>query len=268
MNERVAAVTGGRRGIGRAVAYALADAGFDVIILDLVEDAETAATLEGIENRGRRGASVVADIAAVDDHTNTAEAIFSKFGTLTCLVNNAGVLVAKRGNDLLDATPMDFDRVMNINLRGTFFFTQAVARRMLEQPPVAGPCPRTIITISSAASGRAKNDAPEYAFSKTCLSLMNEMFALRMAGSGVCAFEVRPGMIKTEMSRDVWPLYEGLIEQGHIPLARMGEPEDVGATVAALASGALRYTTGQSVFVAGGMQIGQSPAAAARRHTA
>jgi 3-oxoacyl-[acyl-carrier protein] reductase len=147
----VAAVTGGRQGIGRGIAFALAEAGFDVVVLDLVEDASAAETLAGICERGRKAAFVSGDIAEIERREEIADAFFAAFGTLDCLVNNAGVSVRVRG-DLLEVTPESFDRVIGINLRGTFFLTQAVAKRM-----VADPARRR---IRPAASSRSLRPTP------------------------------------------------------------------------------------------------------------
>lgn len=257
----IAAVTGGRRGIGRAVAVTLADAGFDIVLVDIEQNDETAEVLAEIDARGRRGRMVVGDIADVDGSSELAARIFSAFGTLDCLVNNAGVVPSARGVDLLAVTPASFDRVMGVNLRGTFFLTQAVAQRMVEEADaMQRPVIRSIITISSGAVGRPSMDWPEYAFSKTCLSMMSQAFALRLAPHGVRTYEIRPGVTKTEMSRDVWDAYDAMIEAGRLPLGRMGLPEDIGRTVAVFATGQFAHTTGDFIHVDGGLHIPASQA--------
>ncbi len=264
----VAAVTGGRRGIGRAVAVTLADAGFDIALVDIEQDADAAAVLAEIEARGRRTRMVVGDIADVDGSSNLASRIFAAFGTVDCLVNNAGVVPPVRGIDLLEVTPASFDRVMGVNLRGTFFLTQAIARRMVEEDDATErPVPRSIITISSGAVGRPSTDWPEYAFSKTCLSMMSQAFALRLAPHGVRTYEIRPGVTKTEMSRDVWDAYDAMIEAGRLPLGRMGLPEDIGRTVAVFATGQFAHTTGDFIHVDGGVHIPASQARPRRSST-
>jgi 3-oxoacyl-[acyl-carrier protein] reductase len=124
----VALVTGGRRGIGRGIACAMADAGFDLVINDIEYDAATTETLEAIAATGRRARFVLGDIADIESHEPMLEQAWSSFGTLDVLVNNAGVQVKVRG-DMLDTTPESYDRLLDTNLRGTFFLTQRVATR-------------------------------------------------------------------------------------------------------------------------------------------
>ncbi len=250
----IAAVTGARRGIGRAISYALADAGFDIVVVDLEADADAAETLAAIRVRGRQAMFLTADLARVEDRNVLADNIFAAFGTLDCLVNNAGVVPSVRRLDLLDVTPESFDRVMGVNLRGTFFLTQAIARRMAADTAEDRPM-RSIITITSGVAGRPRTDWPEYAFSKTGLSLMSQAFALRLAPYGVRTYEIRPGVNRTAMSRDVWEAYEGVIEDGRLPLGRIGQPEDIARAVTMLATGQLSYTTGEHIYVDGGSHI-------------
>ena len=251
----VAAVTGGRRGIGQACAISLAEAGFDVVIVDLEEDAGATQTLANAAEHGARAGMVVGNIAEIDHRADLVDRLYQAFGTVDCLVNNAGVLSGTRGQDLLNVTPADFDHVMSVNLRGTFFFTQEVARRMVGEAAKGPPAERSIITISSGAVGRARTDSPEYAFSKSCLALMSQMFALRLGKHGIRTYEIRPGINRTEMSRDAWGMYEELIDEGRFPIPRLGLPEDVGKTVASLATGGLAYCTGGHVYVDGGFHI-------------
>jgi NAD(P)-dependent dehydrogenase (short-subunit alcohol dehydrogenase family) len=196
---------------------------------------------------------VLGDIADVPAQADLVDRIFAAFGQLDCLVNNAGILVRSRALDLLEVTPDTFDRVMGVNLRGTFFLTQNVAKRMIEREDPASLC--SIITIGSGVSGKPRMESPEYTFSKTCLSLMSQIFALRLAQHNICTYEVRPGVIRTEMSRDVWDRYEGGVHDNRFPMGRLGYPEDVGRVVAALATGMLPYSTGDRINVDGGLHI-------------
>ena len=259
----VAVVTGGRRGIGLACAQALARAGFYIVIVDLHDDAEATSALDVIRASGREARFVRGDIAALDDLSDLSERVFAAFGTVDCLLNNAGVLPNARGRDLLDVTPDTFDLVMDVNLRGTFFFTQTMAKRMIAEPAASRAHHRSIITITSGAVGTARLDTPEYAFSKTCLSLMSKAFAARLGPHGIHTYEVRPGVIKTEMSRDVWPMYDAMIEQGRFPIPRMGLPDDVGQAVASLARGAIPYSSGDFFAIDGGYHV--QPAGMAAR---
>ena len=250
----IAAVTGARRGIGRAIAYALADAGFDLVLVDIEEDADAAETQAAIRTRGRQVHFLAADLAQIERREQLATDIFAAFGTIDCLVNNAGVVPSVRRLDLLDVTPDSFDRVMGINLRGTFFLTQAIARRMVADTATDRPM-RSIVTITSGVVGKPRMDWPEYAFSKTGLSLMSQAFALRLAPFGVRTYEIRPGVNRTSMSRDVWDAYEGVIQDGRLPLGRIGQPEDIARAVTMVATGQLGYTTGDHIHVDGGTHI-------------
>jgi NAD(P)-dependent dehydrogenase (short-subunit alcohol dehydrogenase family) len=249
-----ALVTGGRRGIGRACALALADAGFDLVIADLERDADAEATLAALAERGAHSAFLTADIAELAGHAALVDAAFEAFGRLDCLVNNAGVGVLARG-DLLDVSVESWDRCLATNLRGTFFLTQAVARRMLNVPPGDGAPQRSIVTITSVNAEVASTSRGEYCIAKTGGAMLTKLFALRLAPHGIAVYEVRPGVIRTAMTAPVFDRYQAAIEGGLTPIARWGEPEDVGRTVASLASGALRFTVGQAVYVDGGLNL-------------
>ena len=250
----IAFVTGARRGIGRGIAHALADAGFDVVVNDLVDDAATRETLAAIGAKGRRAAFVQGSIAELPAHAKLVEAAFSAFGTVDCLVNNAGIQVKVRG-DLLDVTPESFDEILAVNLRGTFFLTQAVAKRMLAERRSSGDPPRSIVTISSANARLVSLNRAEYCFAKTGLAMMSQLFALRLAEADVTCYEVRPGVIRTDMTAVARDRYDKLIAEGLTPIRRWGEPEDVGRTVAALAQRSLPFNTGDAFHVDGGLHI-------------
>lgn len=250
----VAAVTGGKQGIGRGIAFALAEAGFDVVVLDLGEGEAAAETLAGIRQREQKAAFVTGDIAAIERRDAMAGALFSAFGALDCLVNNAGVSVSVRG-DMLDVTPESFDRVMGVDLRGTFFLTQAVARRMVAEARGPGDPPRSIVTVTSANATLVAPDRAEYCFSKTALSMMTKALALRLGPHGIRAYEIRPGIIRTDMTRPAAEKYDRLIAAGLTPEARWGEPEDIGRAVATLARGLVPFSTGDAFHVDGGLHI-------------
>ena len=250
----VAFVTGARRGIGRGIAYALADAGFDLVLNDVVDDVETGETLQAVRDKGRRVAFVPGSIADLAGHASMVGMAFDAYGTLDCLVNNAGVQVKVRG-DVLDVKPESFDALLAVNLRGTFFLTQAVARRMLAESRGASDPLRSIVTISSANARIVGLNRAEYCFAKTGLAMMNQLFAVRLADAGVMCFEIRPGIIRTDMTAPAQERYDKLIAEGFTPVRRWGEPADVGRTVAALASGALPFNTGDAFNVDGGLHI-------------
>lgn len=250
----IAFVTGARRGIGRGIAQALADAGFDVVVNDLIDDAATRETLAAIGAKGRRGVFVQGSIADLPAHAKLVAAAFGAFGTVDCLVNNAGIQVKVRG-DLLDVTPESFDEILAVNLRGTFFLTQAVAKRMLAERRATGDPPRSIVTISSANARLVSLNRAEYCFAKTGLAMLSQLFALRLAEADVACYEVRPGVIRTDMTAAAKDRYDKLIAEGLTPIRRWGEPEDVGRTVAALAQRRLPFNTGDAFHVDGGLHI-------------
>jgi NAD(P)-dependent dehydrogenase (short-subunit alcohol dehydrogenase family) len=249
--RRAALVTGARRGIGRGIALELAAAGFDIVVNDLERDADAEETLRLLGDRGARTAFAAADLADLDTHAGILDQVYSAFGRLDCLVNNAGVMCVR--GDLLEATPEDFDRVLGINLRATFFLTQAAARRMIAEDP--GREGRSIITISSANAVMVSPEKSAYCVSKSALSMVVQMFGVRLAEHAIAAYEIRPGFILTEMSGPVRERFTGLIEAGATPIRRWGQPADVGRTVAGLASGALAYSIGQPIHVDGGLIV-------------
>lgn len=248
----VAMVTGAARGIGRAIALALAENGADVVVNDIDADG-LAETMAEIEKRGARARVVAADIADVDGHARLLDEACEEFGVPNCLVNNAGISVATRG-DMLAATPESFDRLMAVNLRGPFFLSQAMARRMIERPRRAQPY--TIISVSSANATAASIDRAEYCLSKTGVSMMTKLFALRLASEAINVYEVRPGVIRTAMTAVARQRYDALYESGDFtPINRWGEVDDVGRAVAVLASGQLSFSTGDALHVDGGLHI-------------
>ena len=213
-----------------------------------------AKTVAELTDRGARAHFVRGDIADLTQHARIIDTLYSALGGLDCVVNNAGVSVERRG-DLLDVTPESFDRVIGINLRGTFFFTQAVARRMIaESRPAEAPA-RSIITISSSNAWLIGPDRAEYCISKTGLSTMTKLFALRLASQRIYTVEVQPGIIRTDMTAVATEKYDCLIPGGLTPIARWGKPDDVGRAVAALATGAIPFSTGHSYRIDGGLHI-------------
>jgi NAD(P)-dependent dehydrogenase (short-subunit alcohol dehydrogenase family) len=247
-----ALVTGGRRGIGRGIAWALASSGFNVAILDLDEDDAATETLDGIAQRGGHGVFVRADIGALAGHEAAIERAWSALGGVECLANNAGISVRKRG-DMLEVGAEDFDHVMGINLRGPFFLTQAVAKRMLAVRAPRGP--RTIINISSFNALAVAIDRSEYCLAKTGVSMMTRLFAARLAPHNITVNEIRPGIIRTGMTAVAQEKYDRLIESGGVPMPRWGEPADIGKAAAAIATGAFAFTTGDAFHIDGGLHI-------------
>jgi 3-oxoacyl-[acyl-carrier protein] reductase len=250
-NGRAALVTGAGRGIGRAIALELSNEGFAVVANDLEASDELAETVRLIAAGGGRAMGVAADISDLERHGPFVEEAWSAFGGLHCLVNNAGISVARR-DDLLKVAPASFDRLIDVNLRGPFFLTQAVAQRMVDE---GGAHFRSIVTISSANAEAASIERGEYCIAKSGLAMMTKLFALRLAADGIRVYEVRPGVIRTAMTAVVKERYDGLFAQGLAPINRWGEPEEVGRAVAALASGAFPYSTGEAIHVDGGLLV-------------
>ena len=246
-----ALVTGAGRGIGRAIALELADKGFNLVVNDLAGSDGLDETVALIRARGREAVPVRADIADLAGHDAFVAAAWDAYGGLHCLVNNAGISVEKR-DDILAVTPASYDRLMSVNLRGPFFLTQAVARRMIAAPSERF---RSIVTVSSINVAFVAVERAEYCISKTGLAMMSQLYAVRLAAEGINVYEVQPGVIRTDMTAVARQRYDNLFANGLAPIAHWGEPEDVGAAVAMLASGALPYSTGETVHVDGGLAI-------------
>jgi len=255
----VALVTGAGQGIGRGIALELARQGFDVAGLDILFDPknrrkglfEVKARLERL---GRRFLPVRCDIASLADHDRAIEAVLAGFGRIDVLVNNAGVAPEKR-LDILETTPASFDRVMAINARGAFFLTQNVARRMIARRGGRDAVPPAVIFITSISAVVSSPSRAEYCLSKAALSMAATLFAHALAPHGIAVYEVRPGIIATNMTAPVKAKYDRLIAEGLVPQGRWGLPEDVGKAVAALACGSFSFSTGAVIEVSGGMNI-------------
>jgi NAD(P)-dependent dehydrogenase (short-subunit alcohol dehydrogenase family) len=250
MTRPVAIVTGGRRGIGLAVAEALADAGFNLLIADLAEDAGHDLE-DDLALHGARLAYCRCDISDLGDHQALIDAAMAAFGWIDCLVNNAGIASPVRG-DLLELVPENFDKVLDVNLRGTVFLTQAVAKAMLAGDRSHA---KTIVTITSVSAEMASPDRADYCISKAGLSMWTKNLALRLAAENIGVFEVRPGIIRSDMTAGVTAKYDALIEGGLVPAGRWGEGADIGAIVAALAGGKLGFATGSVINADGALSV-------------
>ncbi len=250
MTRPVALVTGGLRGIGFACAEALAEAGFDIFIADLAEQPHEHVE-PALTKHGARFAYARCDIADVAAHEALADDCTAKLGGIDCLVNNAGVGAVVRG-DMLSVAPENFDRVMSINLRGTVFLTNAVARAMLQ---TRSDHARSIVTITSVSAEMVSPERADYCVSKAALSMWVKNLAVRLAPENIGVFEVRPGIIRTDMTAAVADKYDRLIAGGLVPSARWGEAGDVASAVAALASGKLGFATGTVVNVDGALSV-------------
>lgn len=242
-------VTGARRGIGKAIALALAKANYDVAVADVDAGHELKAVAAEINALGMRSTALQADISDLSMHEKLLNLAEAALGPLTTLVNNAGVSVMSRG-DLLDVTPESFDRCMDVNARGTFFLTQAFAHRLREN---LTECHRSIITITSANATAVSIARGEYCMSKSAASMMSKLFASRLSDEDIGVYEVQPGFIETDMTAPSKAKYDALIDNGLTVIKRFGTPDEIGRIAVTLASGLLPYTTGQAIQADGGL---------------
>lgn len=258
-DKKVAMVTGAGRGIGRGICLELARNGFDIAGVDILADPNNKESglfevKERIEEIKREFFPLKADISDLDTHGKILEEIMDRLGRIDVLVNNAGVAPEKR-MDTLETTPESYDRVLAVNTRGVFFLTQKISRQMIKQVqenPGQTPC---IVFISSISAYFSSPSRAEYCISKAALSMTARIYADRLAEYGINVYEVRPGIIRTDMTAPVRAKYDKLIEGGLVPQKRWGFPEDVARAVASLARGDFSYSTGLVVEVSGGMNI-------------
>lgn len=252
--NKVALVTGGTRGIGLGIAEALADEGFDLALCGRRDASAVADTLDALRRRSVEVLYVSCDVSNTDAHARLVDRMRTRYGRLDVLVNNAGVAPRER-NDLLDATEDSFDRVLSINLRGPYFLTQRVANWMVEQHRANGDFDGCIINITSISSTVASPNRGEYCISKAGLTMATKLWAVRLAEFDIPVYEVRPGVIRTDMTSGVEAKYDRLIEDGLMLQQRWGTPEDVGKAAAMLARGDLPYSTGEVIMIDGGMTV-------------
>lgn len=258
----VALITGASRGIGRGIALELAKTGHDLVINFAGNEAaarQTAADCRaaaGDAGHLIRAEICQADISAAADRACLVQFTKERFGRIDLLVNNAGVAPNVRA-DLLDATEESFDRLIAINAKGPFFLTQLVAKEMVEQTrnPNGETRNPIILTITSVSACTASVNRGDYCVSKAALSMLTPLFAARLAEHGIGVFEIRPGIIATDMTGPVKEKYDRLIANGLTPIKRWGTPEDVGKAVAAVASGAFPFSTGEVINVDGGFHL-------------
>lgn len=252
MPRPVALVTGARQGIGRAIALELAARGFDVAALDLVQDEKADSLLAEMSDFGARGWYGLMDLADVDSHAASVDIVEKELGPIDTLVNNAGIAVRPLV-DVMDVGKDVFDKNITVNLRGTFFLTQEVGRRMLSRQSEHH---RSVVFITSIAATHVSVVRSPYCVAKAGLSMVAQIYATRLAQSGIAVYEIRPGFIKTDMSGSAPSTkIDSYIADGVVPQRRWGQPEDIGKVAASLAAGTLPYVTGQPIHVDGGFHI-------------
>lgn len=247
--KKTAIVTGASRGIGRGISLKLAEAGF-IVIAAARGDAEKAADyIAELKALSPESIYVPTDISVEADRKNLVDTAIRTFGKVDILVNNAGVAPIER-KDILEMSEESMDRLLGINLKGTFFLTQYTANKMIE-----GGFGDAIINVTSMSAYTASISRGEYCISKAGLAMATDLFAVRLAEYGINVYEIRPGIIRTDMTAGVSAKYEALIADGLLPIARMGEPDDIANAVYALASGLLKYSTGEVLNIDGGFHL-------------
>lgn len=245
-------VTGGARGIGAGIIRELAGAGCQVAFCGRQEASEHQELLAGLHRAyGERIRYYQCDVAKAEDRARLLDEVLSDFGSLHILVNNAGVAPLVRA-DLLEMSQESFERVMKINLEGPFFLTQAVARKLMENRDGGFRC---IINIGSVSADYASISRGEYCLSKAAVAMATKLWAVRLAAEGIPVYEIRPGIIQSDMTSGVKEKYDRLIAEGLTLQKRWGMPGDVGRVVRMLAEGTLAYSTGQVINVDGGLTV-------------
>lgn len=258
MSERpISLVTGAGRGIGRGIALELAKLDHAVVINFAGNQSAAEECLELVRAAGGDGITVQANVASTADRARLVNETLAAYGRIDLLVNNAGVAPNVRA-DILEAGEESFDRLININLKGPYFLTQIVARQMIAQVQANAigsfGLPR-IVTVSSVSAYTASVNRGDYCVAKAGLGMMTALFAARLAEFGINVYEIRPGVIATDMTVGVQEKYDQMIAQGAWPLRRWGQPNDIGRAVAAIARGDLPYSTGEVINVDGGFHL-------------
>ena len=252
--SKTALVTGGSRGIGLGIAQALTKEGFDVAINGVRPEAQLTEVLEQLRSNGTKVVYCQGDIGSVEGRQKIWDSFHEKLGTLNLLVNNAGV-APKTRLDILETTPESVEYVVNTNLMGGFFMCQHAANHMIAEIEKTPGFEGMIVNITSISSTVVSVNRGEYCMAKAGLSMCSQLFATRLGEYGIPVYEVRPGVIKTDMTSGVSEKYDRLISEGLCVQPRWGYPEDIGRSVAALARRDFPFSTGQVVMVDGGLTI-------------
>ncbi|WP_339711516.1 3-ketoacyl-ACP reductase [uncultured Kriegella sp.] len=247
-------ITGGSRGIGLGIAKELARMGHNLAINGMRSPERVDDVIQDLKRLGAEVVYCQGDVSSAEDRKMILETVLNVYGRLDVLVNNAGVGPATRV-DLLETTEQSYNRVMGINLQGPFFLTQTVANHIVENKLVNGEVEACIINISSMSATHASINRGEYCLSKAGMSMMTKLFATRLGEYQIPVYEVRPGIIETDMTSGVLEKYQKLVDEGLTVEPRLGRPEDVGRAVSALIKGDFPYATGQIVMVDGGLTI-------------
>ena len=251
---KVAFVTGGTRGIGLGIARALGASGFKLALNGRRSPRDVAPVIDQLHAEGADAIYCQGDVGNLDEHDPMLRHVRGTFGRLDVLVNNAGVAPEVRA-DILDASPDSFDRLVRINLKGPYFLTQSAARWMVEQRRADERFRGCVVFVTSVSAEVASTNRGDYCVSKAGLAMAAQLWAARLAEFGVDVYEVRPGLIATDMTAGVRQKYDAMIEGGMLLEKRWGTPQDVGSAVAVLVRGELPYATGQVIRVDGGATV-------------
>ena len=251
IDKKVVIVTGASRGIGRAISLELAKNNCIIVAAGTKPEGEVAGYIAELAALSPESIYISTDISKDQDCENLVHETESRFGSIDFLVNNAGIAPAVRC-DILETTRESFDRLLEVNLKGTFFLTQKAAKSMIKSK---GRGNRGIVNISSISAYASSTSRPEYCISKAGVSMTTALFADRLAEYGINVYEIRPGIIETDMTAGVLDKYNKLIGEGLLPMARLGQPEDVAKPVLAIVLGLLPYSTGEVINADGGFHI-------------
>jgi 3-oxoacyl-[acyl-carrier protein] reductase len=256
MNHKpVAVITGASRGIGKAIVIALASEGYDIAAIARCTDSEGMEALKPeVEKRGAEFFPIGLDISCIDCQTEVVANILERYGRIDFLVNNAGVAPLHR-TDLLEMTEDSYNRVMNINLRGPVFFSQKIAKEMIWLRDQISDYRPVIVFITSFSARLSSVNRTEYCISKAGLSMASSIFADRFSKENIRVFEIRPGIILTDMTLKVKEQWDERISEGRVPQNRWGSPEDIGKAVASIARGDWDFSTGMIFEISGGLNI-------------
>ena len=251
MENKVALVTGASRGIGKAISIMLAKNGYTLVCASRsdIDNENVKDLLNIIKSYSPNSIYVQTDISNEEDRKNVIDTCFDKFGKLDVLVNNAGIAPRVR-EDILKTSVESMNELLSVNLLGPFFMTQYASNKMIENK-----CGNCIINITSMSAYTSSTNRGEYCISKAGASMVVTLFADRLSEYGINVYEVRPGIIETDMTAKVKDKYTNLIDNGLLPIKRMGQPEDIAKCVLSLAQGDFPYSTGEVFNIDGGFHI-------------
>lgn len=252
--KKYAFITGGSRGIGLGIAECLAQEGFNIAINGVRDENQVTSVIEKLRQYNVEVIYCQGNVASAEDRKNIVDKLKTEFGSLNVLVNNAGV-APKNRLDILETTEESYEYVVKTNLQGPFFLTQEIANWMIDLKNDKEDFEGYIVNVSSISATVASVNRGEYCISKAGLSMMTQLFAARLGEFGIPVYEVRPGIIETDMTAGVKEKYDKLFAEGLSVQPRWGKPEDIGKVVAALAKGYFPYSTGEVIMVDGGLTI-------------